>query len=339
MPQRTCPVIPMFNAPFRIAFWTLCCAVTLSLAAAFSNPQANHFVRQLRGASDHDSPLVAVELGEIGPWPARHDSLAEGRTDGETDRRRGDRSLAQAVPIRTASADPAASLGIVQLEAPQAIQEGAHPSLAQSTFTDSAMAEPAVISRPVPTPEGYAERVGPPSPAFPERELGRLRTDLTEVQMTRLERELAELRSSEREKFQQLAQDELTSISRQIQRYRESVGIGDPPIRLAARPDAAAPPPVGGSVQNGAPAGDRILIQPSRSKGGWNIEFRQAELRDVLVSLGRQIGWRIVVDQKVRGTVSSEFRDADPEQVFAITLKARHLRVDRRGDYLLISNR
>ncbi len=84
---------------------------------------------------------------------------------------------------------------------------------------------------------------------------------------------------------------------------------------------------------------DGISISAGHETDRWNLQFQRASIRDVLMSVGEMIGWQVVIEPEVDGEFTSTFTEADLEQSFAVVVKAHRLRVERRGDYILIGTR
>lgn len=384
----------MSNAPLRVAFWTMCCACTATFVAIGISPDAARFVNTLAGQAELprvrgprtpsvDLPLVV--LGEERPLvvPAA-DELSSSRAvpdpyvNDSVVHRDASAWPAQYSPpsvnaIRTASADPALILGPIEPEESSAnVQQNVKRQTTELAAVDKSVESvemhsphPAAPDKviPVPQPEEIAAAPVRLTEVYPEPQVNDLQTDVTRLRMTQLERELAEARSVERGKLQELADRELLTIGERLRKFRESYREISPPrestapvmVAQADTPEVSQPlvapvPAFTGTASEPSEAPAHVAQSPASvasirivpsadREQRHDVTIQDAPIGDILSHVARELGWPIIVRPEVTGTFSGEFIGADLQQVFAIILKSNELRLDRRGNYLIIGTR
>lgn len=298
----------MSNLPFRIAFWALCCALTLIVVTVVSIPAGSRFASRAGQSTSSEDETQQADPPSEPPAPP------------------GDRRPTR--PVQIASLNPRGSLGIDASNSPPLAK-------AQPACTDVCIA--AAI------PEGNERSILVPIPAidphFPTTtDEPEGKTD-SRNSTTELAGGLSAPVSSalDEDPTREWLQSEVEQLRREVDRLQLARNDGpeaDPHqdrFRLAVDPESSY------TASEDLPEG--VLLSAAETVGRFNFRFRSASLPDLLQLLGSYAGWNVMVDPRLRGECTGEFANEEPGQVLVLLVKSHGCTITRRGNTLLIGHR
>ncbi len=338
----------MSNAPFKIAFWVMSLAFVLTVLLTGLKPEAiraalNPKLRMQEEEianqdffPEFDSPQGDTLVADVNPVTidgtlASSDLLVEAST--------GLR------PIRVASAD---------IDAPLGITDGAKPVELDRFSFASNVAQPSAIQSPheeeiqilVPDPvETYSYH----SQSSVDDDVAQLKKHVLRLQLARARRELEDIRRETERQEVERVEFELKQLRNQIgslkkQRFEaQEVAtacvedqISIPELEIPASVTPEPMPVVYVAPEQVVEPESRIEVTAGTKENSYSFHFENADIHDVLETLATRAGWNVVIRPDVKGTFTSIFENATPDQAFATVIKLHSYGVSFRGDYVLV---
>ena len=367
----------MPNTSFRVASWALLISVGLCVVAASTNTRNARLAlsyppktlappegTQLAGQSASDielgtsrdfpgdrAPEIAVRVASRDPFALEQSGSFAG-TASQTEGVRGpdvvvpdpyEHSPLDPIDPLLTSERPAAEVAsrdetltpwsgstAAPAAAPRARIASADPDLSFGQFPAWAQSEAHGVYEELPPPPAETAEAQKAETAPEESQLKALRDELAALRATRDTLE-SSVEPSPVESAIPKRTETFSPIPARLPPQFEPA-----PLRVSPAPPAPVQTPAQTvtSLER-----DGISISAGQETDRWNLQFQQASVRDVLMTVGEMIGWQVVIDPNVDGEFTSTFTEADLEQSFAVVVKAHRLRVERRGDYILIGTR
>jgi hypothetical protein len=338
----------MPNVPFRIAFWALCFALSLTiLTGVLADPHQVRLAMRSVPQPPDTSPVLLAETAAPEPPEtavALQEPSAEAAFPGALEpspSRSGEavpsvspeppaEEPVAAPPIRIASTDPDRPLG-VELHIPVP-----HPTNDLNEKVDGEAGTVESLS------ERLAEETGASPAADADDEVRQIRQDLMRWQLAEARQELREIQALAERRRQDWLTDEIGRLREEISSVRmaQRLESADEATRASGREPVPAPG-VPSDRDRELPAGVTVLEGAQADR--WTFHFRSVPVPDVLRVLGDYASWDVVVspevEQRDEDLFTGTFRDSDPKQAFLLVLKAHHCTMTHRGQGVLVGRR
>lgn len=259
--------------------------------------------------------------------------------------------------VRVASADPDLPLVLTQEEC---LAEAPLVPIPDQRFAYSDQEAAPELKIPVPEPIDIVKI----QHASATPQVSELRGEVVSLQLADAKRQIEELRQEQtRSQLEQLKQD-LLELRQQMQRSdlaSESSTERTISVAKVVEPQEEQPERYQRSEESLAVSADVqkdekessldygshekvskvnhesvVEVSEGESQETFNFRFEHVSIKEVLMTLGKYGGRRVVLSSDIEGTFSGEFPNTTANQAFAAVIKANQFGLSFRGDYVLV---